>query len=128
MNKAILLGRLGADAEVKELSHGSVTQFNLATTDKHKDKNGEWVEKTDWHKCQVWGKRGEVLAKFLTKGSQVMVEGKVQTRSWDDKDGKRVYVTEINVANIEIMNKPKQNDQQRYFDNGPDALAPQTAF
>lgn len=103
MNKVILMGNLGSDAELK-FTNGqqAVCNFRVATTEKWKDKNGEKQERTEWHSCQMWGKRAEAISKFLTKGSKVLVEGKLQTRSWEDKDGNKRYRTEINVSEIEF--------------------------
>ncbi|HEY7836979.1 MAG TPA: single-stranded DNA-binding protein [Terriglobales bacterium] len=100
VNKVILLGRLGKDPELKYTPSGqAVTKFSLATSERWKDKNsGEFQEKTEWHNIVLWAKLAETAAQYLTKGSSVYVEGRLQTRSWDDKEGKRHYMTEV-VAN-----------------------------
>ncbi|HVB41034.1 MAG TPA: single-stranded DNA-binding protein [Terriglobales bacterium] len=100
VNKVILLGRLGKDPELKYTPSGqAVTKFSLATSERWKDKNsGEFQEKTEWHNIVLWAKMAETAAQYLTKGSSVYVEGRLQTRSWDDKEGKRHYMTEV-VAN-----------------------------
>src|SRR6476646_9863750 len=95
VNKVILLGHLGKDAETKFTPNGvAKSTFSVATDRRWKDKTaGEWKEETDWHTVVLW--RSENLANYLTKGKQVYVEGRLQTRSWEDKDGKKVYTTEV---------------------------------
>ena len=95
VNKVILLGHLGKDAETKFTPSGtSVTNFTLATNRRWKDQQtGEWKEETDWHRCTLW--RSENVSNYLLKGKQVYVEGRLQTRSYDDKDGQKRYVTEV---------------------------------
>jgi single-strand DNA-binding protein len=103
VNKVILLGRLGADAETRFTPSGSaVTNFNLATTRSWKDQQtNEWKEETNWTRVVVW--RQEKLANFLTKGKQVYVEGRLQTRSYDDKDGKKVYATDVVADDVILL-------------------------
>jgi single-strand DNA-binding protein len=95
VNKVILLGNLGKDAETRYTPQGTArTTFSIATQRRWKDQQtGEWKEETDWHNILLW--RGENVANFLTKGKQVYVEGRLQTRSYDDKDGNKRYITEI---------------------------------
>lgn len=95
VNKVILLGHLGKDAETKFTPSGvSRSTFTIATNRRWKDQSsGEWKEETDWHNVVLW--RSENLANYLTKGKQVYVEGRLQTRSWDDKDGQKKYMTEV---------------------------------
>lgn len=95
VNRVTLLGNLGRDAETKFTPSGiSITKFSVATSRRWKDsQSGEWREETDWHNVILW--RAENLANYLTKGQKVYVEGRLQTRSYDDKDGKKVYVTEV---------------------------------
>ena len=95
VNKVILVGRLGKDAETKFTPGGTaVTKFSVATSRRWKDKqSGEWKEETDWTNITLW--QAENLANYLTKGKQVYVEGRIHTRSYDDKDGKKVYATEV---------------------------------
>lgn len=100
VNKVILIGNLGANPELKHLPSGqAVCELRLATTDTFTDKQGQKQERTEWHRVNVWGKVAENCAKYLQKGRQVYVEGRIQTRSWDDKEtGQKRYATEI-VAN-----------------------------
>lgn len=95
VNKVILVGRLGRDAETKFTPSGvAKTTFSVATSRRWKDQQtGEWKEETDWANVVLW--RSENLANYLTKGKQIYVEGRLQTRSWDDKDGKKQYMTEV---------------------------------
>lgn len=95
VNKAILLGHLGKDAETTYTPSGvAVSKFSIATSRRWKDKNsGEWKEETDWHNIVIW--RQEKLAPYLTKGTLVYIEGRIQTRTWDDKDGNKHYITEV---------------------------------
>ena len=95
VNKVILIGHLGRDAETKFTPSGvAVTKFSVATNRRWKDQQtGEWKDETDWANVVLW--RQENLANYLTKGKQIYVEGRLQTRSWDDKDGKKQYMTEV---------------------------------
>lgn len=104
MNKVMLIGRLGGDAELRNTNGGnSVASFSLATSEKWRDKQGEMQERTEWHKCVLWGKAADTLTQYLTKGKQVYVEGKSQTRQWQDKDGAIRYVTEVIVQQVELL-------------------------
>ena len=102
INKVILVGNLGKDPEVSYLPSGqSLTKFSLATSRSIKDKTtGEWKEKTDWHNIVAWGKTGESVAQYLSKGRQVYVEGRIQNRTWEDKEGKKRYNPDIVAENI----------------------------
>ncbi|MGH9393613.1 MAG: single-stranded DNA-binding protein [Terriglobales bacterium] len=104
VNKVILLGRLGKDPELKYTPSGqAVTKFSLATSERWKDKtSGEVQERTEWHNIVCWAKLAETASQYLSKGSSVYVEGRLQTRSWDDKENKRHYMTEV-VVNELVM-------------------------
>src|SRR5471032_1120796 len=96
VNKVILVGNLGRDAELRYTPGGAaVSTINMATTEIWNDKGGQRQEKTEWHRVVLWGKSAESLAEYLTKGKQIYVEGRLQTRQWDDKDGNKRYTTEI---------------------------------
>jgi single-strand DNA-binding protein len=103
VNKVILIGHLGRDAETKFTPGGAaVTRFSVATNRRWKDKDsGEWKEETDWSNVVLW--RSENLANYLTKGKQVYVEGRLQTRSYEDKDGKKVYATEVVAEDVILL-------------------------
>jgi single-strand DNA-binding protein len=104
LNRAILVGNLGMDPELKFTQGGqAVLRIRLATTESYVNKAGERQERTDWHTVVVWGKRAEGLHKILSKGRSIWVEGRIQTRSWDDKDGQKRYATEINATSIGLM-------------------------
>ena len=103
VNKAILVGRLGKDPEIKYTPSGTaIANFTMATSENYKDKDGQKQERTEWHRIVAFGKLAEICGEYLAKGKQVYVEGRIQTRSWDDKDGNKKYMTEI-VANIMQM-------------------------
>jgi len=103
VNKVILIGHLGRDAETKFTPNGAAkTTFSVATNRRWKDQQtGEWKEETDWHNVVLW--RQENLANYLTKGKQVYVEGRLQTRNYEDKDGKKVYVTEVVAEDVVLL-------------------------
>jgi single-strand DNA-binding protein len=104
INKAILVGRLGADPEVRYTPDGAmVTNFRIATDEQWKDKNGEKVQRTEWHKIVTFGKLAEICGKYLVKGKLVYLEGRIQTRSWDDKEGGKRYTTEIVASNMQML-------------------------
>ena len=103
MNKVFILGHLGSDPETRQIQGGSLTNFSIATTEHYSDK-----ERTEWHRIVAFGKTAELCAQYLHKGSQVMVEGKIQTRSWEDKDGTKRYSTEIVANHVTFLDKKKQ--------------------
>jgi single-strand DNA-binding protein len=105
INKVIIVGNLGGDPEVRYTPSGSaVANFNVATSESWKDKNtGEKKERTEWHRIVVWGKLGELCGEYLSKGRQVYVEGRLQTRSYDDKDGVKRYMTEIIATDVQFL-------------------------
>jgi len=120
VNKVILVGRLGKDPETRYMTNGeAVTNFSIATSETWKDKSGEKQEKTEWHNCVAYRRTAEVIAEYVKKGSQIYVEGKLQTRKWQTKEGQDRYTTEIVVdqmqmlggkssggSNFEVMEKP----------------------
>ncbi|MCD6067044.1 MAG: single-stranded DNA-binding protein [Bacteroidetes bacterium] len=123
VNKVILVGNLGRDPEIRNLEGGiSVARFSLATTEIHKDKNGNRVEHTEWHHIVLWRLLAENAEKLLKKGSQIYLEGKLQTRDWQDKDGNKRQTTEIVGESFLLLNKrespasnnpnPSGNEQQ----------------
>src|SRR4051812_37531132 len=104
VNKVILVGNLGRDAELRYTPGGAaVATLNLATTEAWNDKGGQRQEKTEWHRIVLWGKQAESLQEYLTKGKQLYVEGRLQTRQWDDKDGNKKYTTEIKADRITLL-------------------------
>jgi len=104
VNKVILVGNLGRDAELRFTAGGAaVSTLNLATTEVWNDKQGQRQEKTEWHRIVLWGKQAESLQEYLVKGKQIYVEGRLQTRQWDDKDGNKRYTTEIKADRITLL-------------------------
>ena len=109
VNKVILLGNLGKDPEVKTIDSGKkVASFTMATTEAYKNQNGERVENTTWHNVVFWGSVCDVIEKYLKKGNQVYIEGKITNRSYDDKDGVKKYITEINGQHLTLLGKPAE--------------------
>ncbi|HNZ11362.1 MAG TPA: single-stranded DNA-binding protein [Smithellaceae bacterium] len=109
INKAILIGRLGKDPEVRYTPDGTmVTNFNLATDEQWKDKNGEKVQKTEWHRIVTFGKLAEICGNYLVKGKMVFIEGRIQTRAWEDKDGVKRYTTEIVANDMKMLDSKGQ--------------------
>jgi len=107
MNKVILIGRLGADPELKYTANGKAyVRFNLATSERWKDAERNKQERTEWHKIIAWGKLAEIMGEYLKKGSQVYLEGKLQTRSWEKEDEKR-YTTQVVVDSMEMLDNKK---------------------
>jgi single-strand DNA-binding protein len=104
VNKVILVGNLGADPEVRYMPSGdAITNARIATTDSWKDKNGEKQEKTEWHRVSFFGKLAEIAGEYLKKGSQIYVEGRLQTRKWQDKEGQDRYTTEIVADKMQML-------------------------
>lgn len=105
VNKVILVGRLGKDPEVRYTPSGAaVANFSIATSEEWKDKNtGEKQERTEWHRIVAWRRLGEICGEYLHKGSQIYIEGKLQTRSWEDRDGNKRYTTEIVAQNMQML-------------------------
>jgi single-strand DNA-binding protein len=109
MNKTTLFGRLGRDPELKQAGNTSLLKFSIATTERIK-KGDVWSDHTEWHNVIIFGKRGEALAKHLTKGSQVVVEGSLRTSSWE-KDGQKHYKTEISASDVHLVSAPREQGQ-----------------
>jgi single-strand DNA-binding protein len=101
LNKAVLLGNLGADPELRMTQSGqSVLKLRLATNENYLDRNKQRQERVEWHQITLWGKRAEALARILSKGDRLFVEGRIQTSSYDDRDGNKRYRTEIVATNV----------------------------
>jgi single-strand DNA-binding protein len=104
VNKVILIGNLGADPELRFTPAGApVASFNIATTERWKDKDGQPQERTDWHRIILWNRPAEIAKEYLRKGSSVYVEGRLQTRNYDDKDGNKRYITEIIGQRMQLL-------------------------
>jgi single-strand DNA-binding protein len=104
VNKVILVGRLGRDPEMRYTSGGQpVANFSIATDETYKDRNGTRQKRTEWHKIVVWGKQAEIAQKYLKKGSLIYLEGRIQTRQWDDKEGQKRTSFEIVANNFRML-------------------------
>lgn len=109
VNKAILIGNLGADPELRYTPGGqAVASFSIATTERFKNKDGEQQERTEWHNIVCWGRQAEIANEYLRKGSSVYIEGRIQTRSYDDKDGIKRYRTEIVTRQMQLLGGRQQ--------------------
>lgn len=123
-SKTIILGNLGADPDLKFLPSGqAVAEFSVATTERWTDKNGQKQEETEWHRCKIFGKQAEALAKYMTKGKQVLVEGRNKTRSWE-KDGVKRYMTEVVATSVQFLGGGRRGGENSQIDNNHDASAP----
>jgi single-strand DNA-binding protein len=104
VNKVILIGNLGKDPEVRYTSNQmSICNFSLATGERRKDSSGNWADHTEWHRVVAFGKTAENCANYLKKGSQVFIDGRIQTNKWQDKEGKDRYTTEIIANNVQFL-------------------------
>ncbi len=122
INKVILVGRLGADPEVRYTADGTmVTNFRIATDEVRKTKDGEKSQKTEWHKIVTFGKLAEICGSYLVKGKLVYIEGRLQTRSWEDKEGVKRFTTEIVAGNMQMLDSKGQarENEPVYESAGP---------
>jgi single-strand DNA-binding protein len=120
VNKVILVGNLGRDAELRYTPGGAaVATLSLATTETWNDKEGQRQEKTEWHRVVLWGKQAETLSQYLQKGKQIYIEGRLQTRQWDDKDGNKRYTTEIRGDRIVLLSGGGGGSQRFQREAGP---------
>jgi len=126
INKAIIIGRLGQDPELKKIPSGqSVCKFSVATSEKYKKKDGTQVDNTDWHNIVCWGYTADNCAKYLNKGSQIYLEGKITTRSWETDSGEKRYATEIIAQSVQFLDsKPEGNASAPKDAYKPTNLAP----
>jgi len=119
VNKVIIVGNVGRDPEVRRTQNGDpVCSFSVATSERWKDKSGEPQEKTEWHRVVAWGRLAEICGEYLRKGKQVYVEGRLQTRDWEDKDGHKRYTTEV-IANVMQMLGRRGEDGGSFGDESP---------
>lgn len=115
LNKVMLIGNVGRDPEVRYLDPNAptgrkVATFTLATSEKYKDRNGEMRENTEWHNIVVWGNSADVVEKYVKKGTQLYIEGRIRTRSWTDQSGAKKYTTEINVDSLQLLGRRDSAD------------------
>jgi single-strand DNA-binding protein len=120
VNKVILVGNVGKDPEVRYLEKGvAVAKFPLATSETYKGKDGEKVTATEWHNVVLWRGLAETVEKYVRKGSQLYIEGKIRTRSYDDKDGNKRYVTEIVADLMQMLGKKSDSSNEEGHDRTP---------
>lgn len=117
LNKVILIGNLGKDPEIRTTTTGqSIATFSIATGEKFKNRSGEWEERTEWHNVVLWGKLAETARDYLHKGKQVYIEGKLQTRKWEGKDGHDRYTTEVIGERMQMLgNKGEKSSAPAAF-------------
>ena len=122
VNKAIIIGNLGRDPEVRYTQGGqAMTRFTVATTDTWTDRDNGRQERTEWHNIVVWGKQAETCGQYLSKGRQVYIEGRIQTRKFEDREGKERYFTEINAQQVTFLGSRDGGSARsgQSFDDGP---------
>ncbi len=113
LNKVQLIGNLGMDPELKYVQSGqAVLRMRIATTERYQDKNKERQERTEWHTVTLWGNRAEALGKILQKGKTIYIEGRLQTRQWEDKDGGKRSTTEINASQVLLLGGGKRSEDE----------------
>ncbi len=121
INKAILIGNLGADPEIRYTQSGTpVTSFSVATTERWKDKSGEQQEQTEWHRIVAWQRLAEICSEYLSKGTKVYIEGRIQTRKWQDQNGNDKYTTEIVAREMKILTPRNTSGGGSGFGGGGD--------
>ncbi len=109
VNKVILIGNLGRDPELRYTQSGqAVTNFTMATTDRFSNRSGEREERTEWHRIVAWGRTAELCAQYLSKGRSVYVDGRLQTREWEDKEGQKRRTTEIVAQSVQFLGSPRE--------------------
>lgn len=125
VNKVIIVGNLGIDPEVRTLENGTkLARLRVATSESYMSKDGQKVEQTEWHNIVLWRSLAEIAERYLTKGKQVYIEGKLKTRSWKDQEGNDRYTTEIVGDNMQLLGRPSGNDSSN---QGQSQSQPQTA-
>ena len=132
LNKVMLIGNVGNDPEVRYLesnpqnpaTNAKVASFRLATTERYRDRSGELRENTEWHSIVVWRNNADIVEKYVHKGSQIYIEGKLRTRQWTDQTGNKRYTTEVVADSIQLLGKRPEGDQQQ---GGYTASAPQAS-
>ena len=109
-NSVQLIGRLGTTPELKQTSQGKAfTQISIATAESYRDRNGTWIDKTEWHRITLWDKKAEVFCKRFTKGNEILIQGKLRTRQYEDSEGVKRTITEIVVMEFVAFSKNKTN-------------------
>jgi single-strand DNA-binding protein len=124
-NKVILIGNAGKDPEIRHLDTGvAVITLPVVTTERVKDRNGEWREISEWHNVVFWRTLAEIVDKYVRKGSQILVEGKLRNRSWEDQNGQKRYTTEVVAETLKVLNRRDNNNSQQscQHDNKPNII------
>ena len=120
LNKVMLIGNLGADPEIKYTPNGTaVANLRIATSDNRKNKDGEWEERTEWHRVVMYGRQAELSKDYLKKGSKVYIEGRLETRSWEDQSGQKHYATEVVGYNLVFLDAKGQGQSAGPNDSAP---------
>ena len=120
LNKVMLIGHLGKDPEIQHLEQGvTLAKFSIATSEAYTDKDGQKVTQTEWHNIVIWRNLAEIAEQFLKKGSLIYLEGKIRTRSWEDKEGNKRYSTEIVADNFTMLDKKGDADSIAVADQSP---------
>jgi single-strand DNA-binding protein len=118
VNRVLLIGRLGKDPEVRYTPDGMmVTNFTMATDEQRKDKNGQKIQRTEWHRIVTFGKLAEICSSYLSKGKLIFIEGRIQTKSWEDKDGNKRTTTEIIANNMQMLDSKGMTKSQDTTDD-----------
>ena len=113
INQVILIGNLGADPEQRQANNGNaITNFSIATSRRWKDKDGQMQDETEWHRIVAFGRLGEICGQYLRKGSKIYIEGRIQTRQWDDRDGNKRYSTEIVAGEMKMLDSRQDISEQ----------------
>lgn len=129
LNKVLLIGNVGKDPEIRHLESGaSVATITLATSERFKDRNGEMKEVTEWHTVIAWRQLADLASNYIRKGSQIYVEGKIRSRSWDDQNGQKRYVTEIQADSIQLLGRRSDSQSTQVQPYSAPAAAPQQQF
>ncbi len=128
VNKVTLVGNVGKDPEVRRLDNGTpVCNFPLATNEVYTNRNGEKVKNTEWHNIVLWRKLAEVSEKYVKKGDLIYIDGKIRTRSYDDKEGNKKYITEIVADNMQMLGSKQGGQQSGDSDDAPETQQPEKA-
>lgn len=121
VNKAILIGNLGKDPETKTFGDGTqVCRFPLATSETYKNREGAQIEQTEWHNVVLWRRLAEIAGQYLRKGSKVYIEGRIKTRSWDDDQGQKRYITEIEADQMTMLDAKRDGNEQGAYAHASD--------
>ena len=112
VNRVFLLGRVGKDVEVRDINGTKCATFTLATSEKYKDRNGEVKELTEWHNIVAWRQTADICEKYVKKGDQLFVEGRIKSRTWETERGEKRYATDIVADKVELLGKPQATQSQ----------------